>query len=357
MNTLSMPAPRISIIVPVHNAAAFLPALLESLSAQTERNLEIIAIDDGSTDASPALLAAHALLDPRLVVITQRNAGVSAARNRGLDAARGEWIGFADADDWLYPDTFARWRELAEATQADVVIGSGFALEAGIDSAPLFRAPRLAPGASGRDWLLASVGARHWPHNVFLQLIRRELIEGARLRFPEGMIHEDIVWTLDLALLARRVSGCDTALYGYRQHQASLVHRPTAAARWQRLAGYAAVMEHLSTAAKQQHADRQLRSILLQHLTQQAAPVLGLLRALKRDGAAPGAAEAAVAQRLGAWSIGLDMLHGARGAGAIWCVLRCLLLLRGAARGAPGHPGMTIVVDDPDTEARAGSGG
>ena len=97
---------RLSIIVPVYNAAGWLRTCLQSLTHQTLQDLEIICVDDGSTDASLAVLQEHAAKDTRIKVIHQANAGVSVARNRGLDAATGEYVTFVDADDWVEKSTY-----------------------------------------------------------------------------------------------------------------------------------------------------------------------------------------------------------------------------------------------------------
>ncbi len=96
----------ISVIIPVYNTAQYLDACISSIFAQTYTDLEIIAVDDGSTDTCPAILAQLAQRDGRLRVIRQENAGVCAARNRGLDEARGEYITFVDSDDTLEPDLY-----------------------------------------------------------------------------------------------------------------------------------------------------------------------------------------------------------------------------------------------------------
>lgn len=98
----------LSIIVPVYNTAPWLRRCLESLIGQTYRDIEIICVDDGSTDGSAAILAEYAARDTRIKVIYQENAGVSVARNRGLDAATGEYVTFVDADDWVEPETYEK---------------------------------------------------------------------------------------------------------------------------------------------------------------------------------------------------------------------------------------------------------
>lgn len=94
----------VSIIIPVYNVASCLPVCLDSLIAQTYTNLEIICVDDGSPDECPGILDEYANKDSRIKVVHQKNAGLSAARNRGLDEATGEYVAFVDSDDWLDPN-------------------------------------------------------------------------------------------------------------------------------------------------------------------------------------------------------------------------------------------------------------
>ena len=103
-----MRAPLVTVLMPVYNAAAFLQEALDSISAQSLDDFELIVVDDGSTDDSPAILAAHAAREPRLVVVRQPNAGISAALNTGLARARGEFVARMDADDLMHPQRLAR---------------------------------------------------------------------------------------------------------------------------------------------------------------------------------------------------------------------------------------------------------
>ena len=112
--TTTAPAPPagsdlVSVIMPVYNAAAWLPRAVESVLAQSHRNLELVAVDDGSADDSLAILQAFARSDARVCVQRQvQNGGVAAARNAGLAAARGDYIAFLDADDWWHPAKLER---------------------------------------------------------------------------------------------------------------------------------------------------------------------------------------------------------------------------------------------------------
>lgn len=100
--------PDVSIIVPCYNVAAYVDSCLESLVRQTLRNIEIICINDGSTDETWTHLLRWKEKDSRIILLNQRNAGVSAARNAGLDAARGLYVGFADPDDYMDPEMYSR---------------------------------------------------------------------------------------------------------------------------------------------------------------------------------------------------------------------------------------------------------
>lgn len=110
----------ISIIVPVYNIEEYLPRCLDSILTQTYTDLEVLLIDDGSKDASGDICDRYARKDPRVRVYHQANGGVSAARNRGLDMARGEYIGFVDGDDMLEKDILHRLYENAEKYQCEI---------------------------------------------------------------------------------------------------------------------------------------------------------------------------------------------------------------------------------------------
>ena len=111
----------ISIIVPVYNVESYLRKCLDSILAQTYRDLEILVVDDGSTDGSGAICDEYAGKDDRIKVFHTENKGLSCARNLGLDSANGDWIGFVDSDDWIELDMYEVLLRKAEKTGADVV--------------------------------------------------------------------------------------------------------------------------------------------------------------------------------------------------------------------------------------------
>ena len=118
-----------SVVVAVYNAAPYISETLVSLRAQTLRNIEIICVDDGSTDGTSGILADFAARDPRIKVVSQKNSGGAVARNRGLDEARGRWLLVADADDFSRPDMLADMVAKGEADDADIVAAGYYSIE------------------------------------------------------------------------------------------------------------------------------------------------------------------------------------------------------------------------------------
>ena len=116
--------PKVSIIIPVYNVEPFLARCLDSVAGQTLRGIEIICVDDGSPDRSIDILNRYAAQDGRIRVISQENRGLGGARNRGFDAATGEFILFVDSDDWIDPAYCERLYEAAREAEADIACAS-----------------------------------------------------------------------------------------------------------------------------------------------------------------------------------------------------------------------------------------
>ena len=191
--------PKVSVIVPVYNPGANISDCISSLLEQTIGDYEVIYVDDGSTDETPARLDAQAAEHEHVRVEHIPNSGwPGKPRNVGLDMARGEFVYFVDNDDWLGPEALERMVAMAEADAADVVIGKVVGHNGRYVPPGLFR--RNLHAVSMRDAPLVSLLS---PHKLF----RRSFVDEHGLRFPEGRRRlEDHVFVLRAYFLTQRVS-------------------------------------------------------------------------------------------------------------------------------------------------------
>lgn len=223
-------APLVSVIVPVFNAERHLEACLDSLFAQTLSSIEVIAVDDGSTDGSPVILASAAAGGRLRVLSLDGNHGVSAARNAGLDAARAGYVAFVDADDTVAPAMYEQLYRAADDARADIVY-CGMRLVAadgtvtGTEPPPL-PSKHVHTHAEVRG-LLHQAWCRRLLWYPFRGIYRRALLDSNRVRFEIGIRKgEDSLFNLQALEVAERVTAIDTALYHYRKHEASATARP-----------------------------------------------------------------------------------------------------------------------------------
>lgn len=211
----------ISIIVPAYNCQDYLDRCVRSILAQTYQDLELILVNDGSEDATPALCDAWAERDNRVRVIHQQNGGVSAARNAGLSAARGEYIGFVDADDWIDANTYRVAVE--ELRECDMVMWDAKTVWADGRTEPdtidlLAASQTLAKDAWEPALLRLMAGA------VWRCLYRTELISD--IRFPVGIkLSEDRLFNLQAMGKATSLRYIKQELYMRYVHPESAVHR------------------------------------------------------------------------------------------------------------------------------------
>lgn len=183
----------ISIIVPVYNVEQYLDRCVESILRQTYRRLEIILVDDGSTDSSPAKCDGYAKRDKRVKVVHKRNGGLSDARNAGLALVTGDYIGYVDSDDWIEPEMYARMYQACAGHNAQVAVCRYFCeyadkTVAGGDGSviPLVRDELLKIYIGGHD--------RYVIYNsVWSKLFKRDVVSG--MLFPKGRNSEDIMYT------------------------------------------------------------------------------------------------------------------------------------------------------------------
>ena len=331
MNALRLHAePAVSVVVPVYNPGPYLAPLLASLREQSEPSLQIVVVNDGSTDGSLAILQEAAARDPRLTVVSQPNRGFSATRNAGMDHARGRWVAFADADDWLDPRTLQTWRERGERDDLEVVFGNGFRFahdqvaSAADRSDRVVHHPPPAGTFTGADWIEQSVARSQWLHFVWLQLIRRDVLLREGFRFDESIVHEDVLWSMQLGLRCRRIGFVADPMYGYRNHPASFVHNRTPQMLLERARSYLVIMHRLMSAADERCAERGLYRALIRHAHREGRNFLALMKR--------GVLAAPLQHDLAAEFIrlGLDrvMLEGAEDARSLWRAVRSRVRLR-----------------------------
>ncbi|WP_255697921.1 MULTISPECIES: glycosyltransferase [unclassified Pantoea] len=221
-------SPLLSLIIPMYNAGEGLVACLEALLAQTLTSLEIIIVDDGSTDGSGDRAESWAQRHPHIRVIHQANGGVSRARNAGLAIARGKYVSFPDADDTMRPEMYQTLVDMAERDRLDAAqCNAEWFFKSSQTVKPLIPLDRLTSTEvmSGPEWLDKALKTRRYLHVVWLGIYRRALINALNLQFEPGLHHQDIPWTTEFMLNVKRVRYTDRVLYRYYMHDASISNR------------------------------------------------------------------------------------------------------------------------------------
>lgn len=213
--------PFLSIIIPMYNSEKYLSQCLDSILCQDDPSYEVVLVDDGSTDDSPAIARAYADRDSRFKLFRQENAGTSAARNAGIAMAEGEYITFMDNDDfWRRKDAVSSIRSVAECTHADLIAHEAVVFHDAAGKFDSIRQPDIdefPPQSSGKDVVLDYL----LKHNlltvtVWSKVCSAQLVKRANLLFPDGMRNEDTLWVFRAMLHANDVAWCSNSFYAYR---------------------------------------------------------------------------------------------------------------------------------------------
>lgn len=229
----------ISVIIPVYNVERYLEECISSVVQQTYRDLEIILVDDGSTDGSGALCDAAAEKDARIRVIHQENRGLSGARNTGLSVMTGESVFFLDSDDRIERDCLAVLADAMKREKADVAI-AGFRV-IGDKSEQEDTSDGRSAGAAGESGRVSKMSAgsgavsreelqrkllyqQGISTSAWGKLFRSELF--SQIRFPEGKLFEDVVPIFQACSLAARGAIVSAPLYDYRKRKGSITKKP-----------------------------------------------------------------------------------------------------------------------------------
>ncbi len=225
--------PKVSVVMPVYNTAPYLEEALGSIAAQTLREIEILAVDDGSTDGSPGILERMAARDGRIRVFTQANAGSSVARNTALDRARGEFIYFMDSDDRLDADALECCYAKCVSDELDLLF---FDADSFSESPELdlkenhIRAGRLEDRTrTGMETLRNLLAVRGYSVAIWTHFTRRSYLERIGLRFYPGILHQDELFTPLLYIPAGRVGRIERTFFHRRYRPGSVM---TSAFSW-----------------------------------------------------------------------------------------------------------------------------
>ena len=217
----------VSVIVAIYDGKRYLRPCIDSILAQTYAQLEIILVDDGSTDGCGGICDAYGGRDARVKVIHKKNGGLADARNAGIAAATGEFYAFVDGDDYLAPQMIERLLAAQRQADADITICRYVCVdEQGREEKPRHRMPRpFARARTGREVLSGTPLEKTWVYWLvsWNKLYRASLFDA--LRYPVGKLHEDAFIMHRLYYAANRVACCDETLYYYVQRPNSITNR------------------------------------------------------------------------------------------------------------------------------------
>ena len=214
-------APLISVIVPVYNVEKYLSKCIDSIIAQTYTNLEILLVDDGAKDSSGAICDEYAQRDSRIRVIHKENGGLSDARNRGIEEARGEYLGFIDSDDYIDPDMYEVLYETLTKHDADMSMCGVYELYDGQEARQVDKISDFSCTPEEAMKIVID-GQINYAYAVN-KLYKRELFD--EIRYPVGKIIEDAFVILFLLEKTKKVALTDARKYYYFHRENSITSR------------------------------------------------------------------------------------------------------------------------------------
>lgn len=211
----------VSIIIPVYNVEKYVGEALKSVLAQTYKDFEVIVVDDCGTDRSMKVVEEIAEKSPCVHILHhERNRGLSAGRNTGIEAAKGDWLYFFDSDDILAPDCINNLVSLAEAhREIDMIVGQYDEFK---DGEAYHQARFKQQGGIYSDDVIGAYIEGKIPTTAWNKLIRKDFLVSNKLYFEEGLVHEDALWSFQTLCLARKVVVSDAVTYHYLQRPGSL---------------------------------------------------------------------------------------------------------------------------------------
>lgn len=213
-----------SIVIPVYKVEKYLQECVDSVLAQTLRDIEVILVDDGSPDNCPSICDDYARKDNRVKVIHKPNGGLSDARNFGLAQATGDYVQFLDSDDYLISKTFfEEIKSVLDKEEKDLVIFGRVPFFDGGEIPQIgqgcFSAINGMPKLEALEWLIKN---DIFTINACNKIIRRSVLTDNGIMFEKGRLSEDFDWTMQLIMAANSICGYDKKVYAYRRHPGSI---------------------------------------------------------------------------------------------------------------------------------------
>lgn len=215
---------RFSIVVPVYNVELYLETCINSILSQTFEDYELLLIDDGSTDKSSIICDNFAEKDNRIEVIHQSNAGLSVARNRGIDRSIGDYLIFLDSDDyWAKKDVLEKINERLLISNADVLSFNYVKFSGTVFETPYFENKEDMPlDVQNNETLKYQIDNDLWIACAWNKVIKRSLFSEQKLHFEKGITSEDIEWCVRLAIYAEKFDYINEVIVCYRQRMLSI---------------------------------------------------------------------------------------------------------------------------------------
>lgn len=212
---------KVSIIVPVYNVENYLERCLQSLVKQTLKDIEIICINDGSTDNSKNILEQYAKEDNRIILINQENSGVSKARNKGLELAKGEYIGFIDSDDWVDLNFFEELYNKAKSTNSDIAASSIIREKRGKQEDYYVFYDSYSADNFEEKLKICDIPNYNY---IWNKIYKTSKLKQANLNFEEGITYEDIIFTPQVVYHLEKLVTVPCVYYHYFCRKNSIVH-------------------------------------------------------------------------------------------------------------------------------------
>lgn len=210
----------ISVIVPVYNVEKYLRRCLDSIIGQTFRNIEIICVNDGSTDGSAKILDEYKGKDSRIIVLNKQNGGLSSARNAGMAIAGGKYIGFVDSDDWIEPNFYEKLYTIAEKYDADAACASIHRCYAsGKKRIKLEIKQEKVLSTAAEKYRELEIPRKCY---VWNKIYKKSEIDRQQLRFQEGMMFEDIYFTTRFLYFCDKIVTVPETNYNYWANNESI---------------------------------------------------------------------------------------------------------------------------------------